>query len=239
MSPRRPSGLAWRPYYRDCLVVAVATGVIGATFGVFANAAGFDLARIAVMSGLMFTGASQFAAAGVIGEGGSSLAAVASALLLACRNALYGPVARRALPSSPLAQLGAAHFVIDETTALSAVQANDRDASRAFWFTGIALWLCWNTGSLAGAMLGASLAHPEVWGLDAAFPALFMALLVPHLRTAPGRVASLAAAGIVAVTIPLTPAGVPILLAAFAVGPAVLFSRVRSSPADSTGSTPS
>ena len=50
---------------RDCLVVSLAVGVIGVTFGVFAEAAGFDLPRIVVMSALVFTGASQFAAVGV------------------------------------------------------------------------------------------------------------------------------------------------------------------------------
>ena len=116
-----------RPYWRDCLVVSLAVGVIGVTFGVFADAAGFDLAQVVVMSALVFTGASQFAAVGVIDDGGSGGAAVGSALLLAVRNALYGPVARRALPSSVLARLGSAHFVIDETTAMAAAQA---EASR-------------------------------------------------------------------------------------------------------------
>ena len=91
-----------RPYWRDCLVVSLAVGVIGVTFGVFADAAGFDLAQIVVMSALVFTGASQFAAVGVIDDGGSGGAAVGSALLLAARNSLYGPVARRALPASAL-----------------------------------------------------------------------------------------------------------------------------------------
>ena len=42
------------------------------------------------MSLLVFTGASQFAAVGVIGGGGSPAAALASALLLAARNGAYG-----------------------------------------------------------------------------------------------------------------------------------------------------
>ena len=120
-----------RSYWRDCLVVSLAVGVIGVTFGVFADAAGFDLAQIVVMSAFVFTGASQFAAVGVIDDGGSGGAAVGSALLLAARNALYGPVARRALPASALARLASAHFVIDETTAMAAAQDDSRDARGA------------------------------------------------------------------------------------------------------------
>ena len=84
-----------RPYWRDCLVVSLAVGVIGVTFGVFADAAGFDLAQIVVMSAFVFTGASQFAAVGVIDDGGTEAAAVGSALLLIACYALYGPVVRR------------------------------------------------------------------------------------------------------------------------------------------------
>ena len=217
-----------RPYWRDCLVVSLAVGVIGVTFGVFADAAGFDLAQVVVMSALVFTGASQFAAVGVIDDGGSGGAAVGSALLLAVRNALYGPVARRALPSSVLARLGSAHFVIDETTAMAAAQAERRDARGAFWLTAVTLWLCWNGGSIAGALLGAVLGEPETWGLDAAFPAMFVALLVPHVRTAAGRTAAGVAVAVALGAVPVTASGIPILLAVSALIPAVFVQRRRA-----------
>ncbi len=216
-----------RPYWRDCLVVSLAVGVIGVTFGVFAEAAGFDLAQIVVMSAFVFTGASQFAAVGVINDGGSGGAAVGSALLLAARNALYGPVARRALPTALLARLGSAHFVIDETTAMAAAQDDLRDAAGAFWFTATTLWLCWNGGSVAGALLGAVLGEPETWGLDAAFPAMFVALLAPHVRTAAGWVAAAVAAAVALGTVPVTASGIPILLATSALLPAVFVQRRR------------
>ncbi len=227
-----------RSYWRDCLVVSLAVGVIGVTFGVFADAAGFDLAQIVVMSALVFTGASQFAAVGVIDDGGSGGAAVGSALLLAARNALYGPVARRALPASALARLASAHFVIDETTAMAAAQDDSRDAIGAFWITATTLWLCWNLGSVAGALLGAVLGEPETWGLDAAFPAMFVALLVPHVRTAAGRTAAVVAAGVALGAVPVTASGIPILLAVSALIPAVFVQRRRDPPgrgADAVG----
>ena len=219
------------PYWRDCLVVSLAVGVIGVTFGVFAEAAGFDLAQIVVMSALVFTGASQFAAVGVIEDGGSGGAAVGSALLLAARNALYGPVARRALPSAMLARLGSAHFVIDETTAMAAAQDDSRDARGAFWLTATTLWLFWNSGSVAGALLGAVLGEPETWGLDAAFPAMFVALLAPHVRTAANRTAALVAAAVALGAVPVTASGIPILLAVAALLPAVFVQR-RQAPTD-------
>ena len=216
-----------RPYWRDCVVVSLAVGVIGVTFGVFADAAGFDLAQIVVMSAFVFTGASQFAAVGVIDDGGSGGAAVGSALLLASRNALYGPVARRALPVAALGRLVSAHFVIDETTAMAAAQADRRDAAGAFWLTATTLWVCWNGGSVAGALLGAVLGEPRTWGLDAAFPAMFVALLAPHVRTAAGRTAAGVAAAVALGAVPVTASGIPILLAVSALIPAVFVQRHR------------
>ena len=167
----------------------------------------------------------------MIDDGGSGGAAVGSALLLAARNALYGPVARRALPSSMLARLGSAHFVIDETTAMAATQTDRRDAAGAFWLTATTLWLFWNLGSVGGALLGAVLGEHETWGLDAAFPAMFVALLAPHVRTAAGRTAAVVAAAVALGAVPVTASGIPILLAVSALLPAVCVQR-RRNPAD-------
>lgn len=226
-----------RPYWRDCLVVSLAVGVIGVTFGVFADAAGLDLPRIVVMSALVFTGASQFAAVGVVDDGGTGGAAVASALLLGARNVLYGPVVRRALPTSALARLGAAHFVIDETTAMAVAQSDRRNSSGAFWFTGITLWLCWNSGTVAGAVLGALIGTPETWGLDAAFPAIFVALLAAHVCTAAGRTAAVAAAAVALSAVPFSASGIPILLSVLALIPA-LWVRARWEGAPAPDGTP-
>ena len=221
--------------------MGVAVGVTGTTFGVFADAAGLDLPRVVAMSALMFTGASQFAAVGVINDGGTGGAAVDAALLIAARNTLHGPVVRRALPASTLARLGAAHFVVDETTAMAAAQTGRRAAAGAFRLASISLWLCWNLGSVVGAVDGSVLGTPETWGLDAAFPAIFVALLPAHLRTAAGRTAAAAAAAIALGTAPFTAPGIPILLSVLALLPA-LYVRARRQrlpgPGNEAGAAP-
>ena len=209
-------------YWRDGLFMSLAVGVIGVTFGVFADAAGLDLAQIVVLSTLACAGAAQFVVVGVIDSGGTGAAAVGSALLLIARYALYGPVVRRFLPSSVLGRLVAAQFVIDQSTAMAVAQTNRRDGSGAFWFTGVTLWLCWIAGSVAGTALGGVMGDPEKWGLDAALPAIFVALLAPHLRSAPGCVAALGAAVVAVAAVPFTAAGVPILLSVVALAPAAL-----------------
>ncbi|MDP6975654.1 MAG: AzlC family ABC transporter permease [Acidimicrobiales bacterium] len=204
---------------RDAVVLAVATGLIGVTFGVFADSAGLGLAQASALSVLTFTGASQFAAVSVLDSGGSPVAAVGSGLLLAARNALYGPVAAPFLAEGRVPRVAAAQFVIDETTAMATAQPDRATARDAFWTTGLSLFACWNAGTVVGVLAGSLLEDPGAWGLDAAFPAAFVALLVPHLRSRPGRATAVLGAAIALVAVPLTPAGAPMLLAAAAVGP--------------------
>ena len=222
-----------RPYWRDGLSMSLAVGVIGVTFGVFADAAGFSLPRIVAMSAFVFAG--QFAVVGVIDSGGAAGAAVGTALLLASRNALYGPVVRQFLPSSRLGRITGAHFVSDQSTAIAVAQTGRRDASGAFWFTGVTLWLCWNTGSVVGAKLGPVMGTPDRWGLDAALPATFVALVAGQLRTAASRTAALGAAVVALGAVPVTPPGVPILLSVVALAPAALVQARGKQPPSAEG----
>ena len=82
-------------------------------------------------------------------------------------------------------------------------------------------------------VVGGLLDDPGALGLDAAFPAAFVALLVPHVRDAPSRVAALGGGAIALVAVPITAVGVPMLLAALAV-PVGLLVRRRTG----TGGTP-
>jgi 4-azaleucine resistance transporter AzlC len=198
--------------------------MFGVSFGVLATTAGLTLAQACVMSLLVFTGGSQFAAVGVVAAGGSTGAALGSALLLASRNAAYGVTLAPILHRLPLARrLVAAQLVIDESTAMATAQPDPQAAAGAFWATGLAVFVFWNLGTFVGAAAGSALGDPAALGLDAAFPAGFIALVAPHLRRPQGRIAAVLGAVIALALIPLTPPGVPIVVAAAAVIPAVLF----------------
>jgi predicted branched-subunit amino acid permease len=162
----------------------------------------------------MFTGASQFALVGVVGAGGSVWAGAAAAALLGSRNALYGLRLSSLLNVRGLRRIVASQFVIDETTAM-AIARDDPALSRfAFWATGLALITLWNLGTLVGALATHALANPKVFGLDAAPPAAFLALLAPRLRAREPLAIALAAAVIAIVVLPFVPAGVPLLIVA-------------------------
>jgi 4-azaleucine resistance transporter AzlC len=198
------------------VTLGLVVGVFGFTFGVGAVAAGASVAQTCLMSLLVFTGASQFSAVSVIGAGGTTGAALGGAMLLAARNGVYALAVARIIRGSLATRLLAAHWTIDETTAMATAQPDPAAQRTAFWATGVAVYTCWNAGTLIGALTGSAI-DPLTFGLDAAFPAGFVAMVTPQLRRPPGLLAGVLGAVICLVLIPFTPIGVPILCSAAAV----------------------
>src|SRR5688500_13417072 len=133
------------------------------------------------MSLLVFTGASQLSAVSVIGAGGSAGSALGGALLLAARNGVYGLTMAGRLRGRLATRLVAAQLTLDESTAMASAQDDPRAQRVAFWSTGASIYVCWNIGTLVGALAGSSI-DPETYGLDGAFPAAFVGMLWPQLR---------------------------------------------------------
>ncbi|WP_409333163.1 AzlC family ABC transporter permease [Trujillonella humicola] len=209
---------------RDAIGLGVAVGLYGVAFGAAAAAAGLDAWQAAALSLLMFTGASQFALVGVLGAGGGALAAAGSALLLGTRNTVYGvrlvPLLR---PRGVLRRLGAAHWVIDETTAMAVSAPERRLARLGFLATGASVYLLWNATTVVGALGSAALGSTAQAALDAVVPAAFLALLWPRLQRgaaepAVQRRVALGGAVVALVLTPFVPAGVQVIAAVVAVG---------------------
>jgi predicted branched-subunit amino acid permease len=208
---------------RDAVGLGVAVGLYGTAFGAAAASTGLSVLQALVMSLSMFTGASQFALVGVVGAGGSGVAAVASALLLGTRNTFYGVrLVPLLAPRGLLRRLGLAHWVIDETTAL-ALAAPDRGLARlAFLAGGATIFTLWNATTLVGALGAAALGTTARAALDAVVPAAFLALLWPRLQQAwpefaAQRRVALGGAGVALALTPVVPAGVQVVAAVVAV----------------------
>lgn len=197
------------------VTLGVAVGVFGVSFGVGSVAVGASVAQTSAMSLLVFTGASQFSAVSVIGAGGTIGSALAGALLLAARNGVYGLAMSQRIDGGLVRRLVAAQLTIDESTAMAAAQPTRHLQRLAFWVTGVSVFVWWNLGTLVGALAGNTI-DPGTFGLDAAFPAAFVAMVWPLLGDRRARLAAGLGAGICLVAIPFTPVGVPILLAAVA-----------------------
>ena len=205
--------------------IGIAVGAYGVSFGVLAVQAGMSPAQACVMSMLVFTGASQFAFVGVVASGGAALAAMGPAVMLALRNAVYGLSLAPMLPGRLHHRALAAHLVIDESTAMARAEDDARAARHAFFATGVSVWLFWNLGTLTGALLGGGLGDPRTLGLDAMFPAAFLALLAPQLRRPGATAAAFAGATIAVAVLPFAPAGVPVMAALAGVVPGLFVAR--------------
>jgi 4-azaleucine resistance transporter AzlC len=198
---------------RAAMGIGLYAMAFGASFGAISIGSGLTLPQTMVLSLVMFTGASQFAFVGVAASGGSPFAAVPAALLLGMRNAFYGVPISEILHPRGFARLWTAHFVIDETTAMAIGQATPRARRFAFWTTGMILFSLWQLGSLAGALVGRAV-NPTDIGLDAAAPAVFLALLWPMLRRQEGRWVALGGAAVALALIPVAPPGIPVIASA-------------------------
>ena len=212
--PERPTPV--RPV-RDGIALGLAAGAAGIAFGAAAVSAGLTVWQACTLSLLAFTGASQFALAGVIASGGSLLAGTAGAILLGGRNALYGLRLAHVLRPRGLVRVLAAIGVIDETTAVTLAQPDPAAARKGFTATFACTYLTWNLCTLAGAVGAGRVASPQALGLDVVGPAAFLALIWPRLKAGrTERAVALGAAAIALAATPVLPVGVPVILAATA-----------------------
>ncbi|MFE9449874.1 AzlC family ABC transporter permease [Streptomyces sp. NPDC006739] len=223
---------------RDALGVGIAVGLSGFAFGVTSAGSGLGLLQTCALSLLVFTGASQFALVGALAAGGNPLTAAAGAFFLGVRNAFYGLRLSQLLALPRAVRPFAAQWVIDETTAVAVAQPTRRAARVGFTVTGISLYLLWNLTTLLGALGAKALGDTDAWGLDAAGPAVFLALLAPMVKTVTERAVAGLAVLLGLGLLPVLPAGVPVLAAALA-APVALFAQGRRGgrPAPATEGT--
>jgi predicted branched-subunit amino acid permease len=215
---------------RTSLGVGVATGAYGLSFGALGTASGLSVVQTCALSVLMFSGGSQFALIGVLGGGGSGVSGSASAVLLGARNALYGARLAPVLGLHGVRRVLGAQLVVDESTAVALrYETEGVPAARlGFWATGLAIFTLWNLSTLIGAVLGNAIGDPRDYGLDAAAPAAFLALLAPRLRGRSAWFTAVAGAAVAIAAVPLVPAGVPVLFAALVPVVVVLARRSKA-----------
>ena len=207
-----------RAAIRDGIAVGLATGAYGLSFGALGTTSGLSVLQTQVLSLLMFSGASQFAMVSILGSGGTWLTAVSTTAMLGSRNGLYGLRLAPLLRLTGWKRIVGAQLTIDESTALALSRDEEAYEGRlnriAFWAAGLGVFLFWNLSTLIGAVATSALGDPRQFGLDAAIPAGFIALVWPRLK---GREAWAVAASASLLALALTPAvrpGIPVLAAA-------------------------
>jgi len=205
-----------RTSYREGLKriapVAPASASFGIAFGILASTAGFGSLAPIAMSATTFAGAAQFAAVSVLNDGGTVAAAVVAAVLLNARYLAISVAIAPAFEGSRLRRFLESQLIVDESWALSAREGGRFDVPFMLG-VGLTLYPMWIAGTALGVVAGDLIGDPERLGLDAAFPALFLALLAGQIETRDARVAALLGGAIAAVLVPVAPAGIPIIAA--------------------------
>lgn len=195
--------------------IGIAVFVFGVSFGVLAVAAHLPGWAAVLMSVLVFAGSAQFATLGVLTAGGGVVAAIFAGALLNLRYVATGIASARSLPGNRWLRALLAQLVVDESYVL-AVSAGEagRPDRRTLLVVGGFLYGAWVVGTLIGVALGPVLGDPKRVGLDAAFPALFTALLWPMLRGHNAVRCAIGGAVVALVLAPFTPPGIPLAGAA-------------------------
>jgi 4-azaleucine resistance transporter AzlC len=201
---------------RAVLPVAFAIGVAGVSFGALAASAGFSPAAAVFMSATTFAGSAQFAAVSVLGAGGSVAAAVGAAALLGARYAAMGVAVAPALRGPAWRRFLLAQLAVDESWAVAYLGEGRFSEQRLIGAALVLLAVHVATTALGAALFVPAAGSLESFGLDAAFPALFLVLLWPHLRWRSGLAAALLGGAVALLLVPVAPPGIPVLAAACA-----------------------
>lgn len=196
---------------RAGLPFALATAVLGISFGVLARSLGWGILAPIVFSVIAFSGSAQFAVAAVLGTGGAFTAFVAAVFL----NARFGPMGVAIAPylkGGPLRRALEGQAVVDASWALAS--RGDGRFDREFMIGAtVPQAAAWIGGTIIGALGGDLVGDPEKLGLDVIFPAFFLALLADEFRNRRAVSAALVSAVLVLALVPFTPPGVPVIAA--------------------------
>ena len=181
-------------------LVCLAVGVVGVSYGSLAMAYGFPLWVPLMLSTLVLAGASEFMFIGIVASGGSPLAAAVAGLLVNARHIPFGVTVRELVGKRAAGLLGC-HIMNDESVVFGLSQSTPEQRKAAYW-------LC----VLVGASVGTFLPAPETIGLDAVFPAILLALVLPALKKRTTLIRACSGAALSLATVPFAPVGLPVLL---------------------------
>lgn len=221
-----------RDQVRDIALVCLADLIVAVSFGAIAVGEGLPLWLPMLLSVVVFAGAAQFMFVGLVASGGNPISAVIAGLLVNARHVPFGFAVGDVLGTRWLPRVLGSHLMVDETVAFTLAQPDARRRRATYWVCGVALFACWNVGVVIGAFGGAAISDTDALGLDAAFPAVLLALVLPALGDTATRRAVLAGVVVALATAAFLPAGLPVLLAL--VGVLAGFGGGRRSELDGT-----
>ncbi len=189
--------------FRDTTPLVIGAIPFGVIFGALGVTSGLSPAATQAMSAVVFAGAAQFIAVGLVAAGINPLVIILTTMVVNLRHMLYGvtlgPHVGR-LPQRWLLPLG--FWLTDETFVVTANRyaAPDKSAYKHWYFLGSAVFMYanWQASTFIGLWAGQAIPDPTSWGLDFAMVVTFIGMLVPLVKNRPVLTAVLIA-GLVSV----------------------------------------
>ena len=157
---------------------------VGIAYGVLARAAGLSTMETGAMSFIVFAGASQFIAVGMLASGIATLPIILTTLAVNSRHLLMSSAIAPHFKGQPLKKLiPLTALLTDESFAL-AMADTAKVSGRPHYLIALqaTAWLAWVSGSLIGALFG-SLIDSASFGIPFAMTALFICLLVIQIKS--------------------------------------------------------
>ncbi|WP_255191481.1 AzlC family ABC transporter permease [Natronobeatus ordinarius] len=194
---------------RDSLAILLGILPFALVFGIAADGAGLTMGQTVAMSAAVFAGTAQLAAVELLGDAAPLAVVIGTAVVINLRMLMYSAsIAPHLATYHKRTRAYLAYFLTDHVYAVSIGEYvnEDRDRDKRLYYLGLGLsiWLIWIVGTVAGAVFSAGV--PPAWQLDFVIPLVFLAILVPAMKTRPQVAAALVSAG---VAIGVFTAGIP------------------------------
>jgi predicted branched-subunit amino acid permease len=160
-------------------VVAISSAPFGILFGGIAVDNGFSIAEAALMSGLVYGGASQLVGIELFGHHVAAWVIVLSILAVNFRHILYSAALASVIGRYPHIQRWLAFFLLVDPQFAETVKREDAGKPATFrWYfaMGAVVWVSWILTTIIGAFFGRMIGDPKALGIDVLLPIYFLGL---------------------------------------------------------------
>lgn len=222
-----------RQLARDVALVCGAAALVGLSFGALTVSEGLPIWLPTLLSVVVFAGAAQFMFVGIIASGGNPVAALLAGLLVNARHLPFGFAVGDVVGTGRIQRALGSYLMIDESVAFALAQSGGERRRVAYWACGAGMFVSWNAGVVVGALGATVVTETDALGLDAAFPAVLLALILPMLEDRTTRAAAAIGMVVAVAATPFVPAGLSVLIAL--VGVAVVLGE-NNDVSDDSGS---
>lgn len=196
------------------VLISLATGIVGISLG--SVAASFDMPLwIPILLSLsVLAGAAEFTFIGMIATGANPIFAALTGILINLRHLPFGLSVASFIEKNAYRFI-ACHIMNDESVMFGLSQQNDQAKKSTYWMCGLGICILWPLGVLTGYLLSKNIPDIHVFGVDAAFPAILFALILPMLKNKTTRKRVFIGTTLSIASIPLLPTGLPVLISMF------------------------